>query len=32
VIEVNPDETPVSAFCDATFRGKSGEVLPRLLG
>jgi len=21
VIEVNPDETPVSAICDATFRG-----------
>jgi NAD-dependent deacetylase len=31
VIEVNPDETPVSAICDATFRGKSGEVLPALL-
>jgi len=30
VIEVNPDETPVSALCDATFRGKSGEVLPAL--
>ncbi|MBP2679016.1 MAG: NAD-dependent deacetylase, partial [Deltaproteobacteria bacterium] len=32
VVEVNPDETPVSAICDATFRGKSGEVLPVLLG
>ena len=32
VIEVNPDETPVSAVCDATFRGKSGEVLPALFG
>jgi NAD-dependent deacetylase len=32
VIEVNPDETPVSALCDATFRGKSGEVLPALFG
>lgn len=31
VIEVNPDETPVSALCDATFRGRSGEVLPALL-
>jgi len=30
VIEVNPDETPVSALCDATFRGKSGEILPLL--
>lgn len=32
VVEVNPDETPVSAICDATFRGKSGEVLPALFG
>jgi NAD-dependent deacetylase len=30
VIEVNPDETPVSAICDASFRGKSGELLPVL--
>jgi NAD-dependent SIR2 family protein deacetylase len=32
VIEVNPDETPVSGICDATIRGKSGEVLPALFG
>ncbi len=32
VIEVNPDVTPVSGICDATFRGNSGEVLPALLG
>jgi len=32
VVEVNPDETPVSGICDAAFRGKSGEVLPELLG
>ncbi len=32
VIEVNPDETPVTGICDATFRGKSGELLPVLLG
>ena len=32
VIEVNPDETPVSGICDAAFRGKSGEILPVLLG
>ena len=32
VIEVNPDETPVSGICDATFRGKSGDVLPALFG
>jgi hypothetical protein len=30
VIEVNPDETPVSGICDATIRGKSGDVLPAL--
>jgi len=30
VIEVNPDETPVSGICDVSFRGKSGEVLPAL--
>lgn len=30
VIEVNPEETPVSGLCDATFRGKSGEFLPAL--
>jgi len=32
VIEVNPYETPVSGICDVSFRGKSGEVLPGLLG
>jgi NAD-dependent deacetylase len=32
VIEVNPEETPVSGLCDATFRGTSGEILPALLG
>jgi len=32
VIEVNPDETPVSGICDASFRGRSGEILPVLLG
>jgi len=32
VIEVNPDETPVSGICDVSVRGKSGEVLPALFG
>lgn len=32
VIEVNPDATPVSGLCDATLRGRSGELLPELLG
>jgi NAD-dependent deacetylase len=32
VIEVNPEETPVSELCDETFRGPSAEVLPQLLG
>ncbi|MBE0569018.1 MAG: NAD-dependent deacylase [Deltaproteobacteria bacterium] len=32
VIEVNPEETPVSGLCDAAFRGRSGEVLPALFG
>ena len=30
VIEVNPEETPVSRLADAVFRGAAGEVLPRL--
>ena len=32
VIEVNPDETPISGLCDAAFRGCSAEVLPALFG
>ena len=32
VIEVNLEETPMSGLVDATVRGKSGEVLPRLIG
>ncbi|MBP2673680.1 MAG: NAD-dependent deacetylase [Deltaproteobacteria bacterium] len=31
VIEVNPDETPISGICDAVFRGRSAELLPALL-
>lgn len=30
VIEVNPEETPLSAMCDASYRGPAGELLPRL--
>ncbi len=28
LVEVNPEETPMSGFCDETIRGKAGEVLP----
>ena len=31
LVEVNPEETPVSGYCDFTFRESSSEVLPRLL-
>jgi NAD-dependent deacetylase len=31
VIEVNPDETPLSAACQLVLRGPAGEVLPNLL-
>jgi len=30
LVEVNPELTPLSEVCDATFRGPAGEVLPRL--
>ncbi|HEY9402187.1 MAG TPA: NAD-dependent deacylase [Pyrinomonadaceae bacterium] len=29
-VEVNPEETAFSARCDATIRGRAGEVLPQL--
>ena len=32
VIEVNLDETPMSSVVDIALRGKSGEILPRLVG
>lgn len=32
VIEVNPQETPVSAAVDCSLRGKAGDVLPALAG
>lgn len=30
LVEVNPETTPLSEFCDASIRGRAGEVLPRL--
>lgn len=30
LVEVNPEETPMTNFCDETLRGKAGEILPRL--
>ena len=30
-IEINPDATPISGMIDITLRGRSGEILPRLL-
>ncbi len=30
LIEINPEETPMSNFCDETLRGKAGEILPVL--
>ena len=30
LIEINPEETPLSAIADIVLRGKSGEVLPEL--
>ena len=28
LVEINPEETPMTGFCDETIRGKAGEVLP----
>lgn len=30
LIEVNPEETPLTAICDVSVRGKAGEILPLL--
>lgn len=30
LIEVNPEETPLSDYCDESLRGKAGEILPQL--
>ncbi len=31
VIEINPEDTPLSAACDATLRGPAAEILPALV-
>ncbi|MFQ5776389.1 MAG: NAD-dependent deacetylase [Terriglobia bacterium] len=31
VVEINPEETPLTPIVDASFRGPSGEQLPRLV-
>jgi NAD-dependent deacetylase len=30
VIEINPEETPISAHVDVSLRGSAGEILPLL--
>ena len=30
LVEVNPEETPLSVFCDIRLRGAAGEILPLL--
>jgi len=30
LVEVNPEETPLSEICDVRLRGAAGEILPRL--
>ncbi len=30
LVEVNPEETPLSEICEVTLRGAAGEILPRL--
>jgi hypothetical protein len=30
LVEINPDETPLSAQADHVLRGSAGEMLPRL--
>lgn len=29
LVEINAEETPMSDFCEYTFRGKAGEILPQ---
>ncbi len=31
LVEVNPDETPLSPYCDVVFRDSASKVLPRLV-
>ena len=30
LVEINPEETPMSDFCDFILRGKAGEILPKI--
>ncbi len=30
LIEINPDETTLTSFCDYSYRGKAGEILPKI--
>lgn len=30
LVELNPEETPMSDYCDESLRGKAGELLPQL--
>ena len=32
VIEINPEQTPLSSHVDLSLRGAAGEILPRLIG
>ena len=31
LVEVNPEETPISPYCDFVFRGSASEVLPQIV-
>lgn len=31
LVEINPEETPMTNFCDHSLRGKAGEILPQIL-
>jgi NAD-dependent deacetylase len=31
LVEINPNETPISRIADVTLRGKAGEVVPKIL-
>ncbi len=31
LVEINPEETPLTAFCDKAYRGPAGEILPGLV-
>ena len=32
VVEVNPDETAITGLADVSMRGRSGEILPQIVG